>query len=416
MPDLETDVANEISTDSFQKFSTMYLVLVFIASSGVLTRLGISSLGWLLIYAISALMIARNFQAIKYSLKHSWFLLLLPFLALLSTLWSLDQERTLIASFQLLYTVAIGFLIGTSYKPEKYFQALLIAMAFGVSLSLGNAYIYEFLYPAYETAEHVGAESYLTGIYDQKNVLGKAILLLALSLQISGIRYKYTLISMLLAVALLYPMIDTKSSSSLVSFLLILTAPVVWLALRYRKIGLIITLTVISSTLLFLIVLIALDVDMVDEVLSGLGKDSTLTGRTVLWSLAKESFNASPLLGIGYEAYWQPGVYDSSRLLRSPTGEIITGFHNSFLEVAVATGIAGVFLFISMIALSFWRTLKWWLASRSIEALGGLYIIVVTLLLSTFDPIVFLQHEIFNILIVSLCIMSYKNNSQTQHA
>jgi hypothetical protein len=52
-----------------------------------------------------------------------------------------------------------------------------------------------------------------------------------------------------------------------------------------------------------------------DQVLNAVGKDTTLTGRTALWSAAGASILAHPTLGVGYQAYWQVGSWGGGAVM-----------------------------------------------------------------------------------------------------
>jgi len=75
-----------------------------------------------------------------------------------------------------------------------------------------------------------------------------------------------------------------------------------------------------------------------------LGKDSSLSGRTYLWSRAAEYFAERPLGGRGYGAFWVQGSIDAEGLW-SRYGVINRGgfnFHNQFVDAAVDLGVLGV--------------------------------------------------------------------------
>jgi hypothetical protein len=59
-------------------------------------------------------------------------------------------------------------------------------------------------------------------------------------------------------------------------------------------------------------VLAALNFGAADMVLGAFGKDSTLTGRTYLWQQGIDAAANTPLLGVGYAAYWVQGFSEPS--------------------------------------------------------------------------------------------------------
>ncbi|CDZ36044.1 O-antigen ligase family protein [Neorhizobium galegae] len=117
--------------------------------------------------------------------------------------------------------------------------------------------------------------------------------------------------------------------------------PVAHLAPNHRKL-LVAGLVVIAVVA----VIGALQVGAVDAVLGIFGKDSTLTGRTYLWQQGIEAIRENPILGTGYQGYWVPGFADAERLWDDFFITARSGFHfhNTFIEVAVETGLVGLAL------------------------------------------------------------------------
>ncbi|WP_275789048.1 O-antigen ligase family protein [Pararhizobium gei] len=89
----------------------------------------------------------------------------------------------------------------------------------------------------------------------------------------------------------------------------------------------------------------------VDSVLGIFGKDSTLTGRTYLWQQGIEAAGATPLIGVGYQAYWVQGFAEAERLWEEFYIGSRSGFHfhNTFIETMVETGFIGLLLLCSVL-------------------------------------------------------------------
>lgn len=85
-----------------------------------------------------------------------------------------------------------------------------------------------------------------------------------------------------------------------------------------------------------------------DLILEAFGKNSTLTGRTYLWSQGLAAAANTPLLGVGYQAYWVQGFPDAERLWAEFYITARTGFHfhNTYIETLVELGVAGVLLLV----------------------------------------------------------------------
>src|SRR5262249_27641615 len=86
--------------------------------------------------------------------------------------------------------------------------------------------------------------------------------------------------------------------------------------------------------------------NLAEEVLNAFGRDETLTGRSDLWDFGWQAFLAHPIMGLGYKAYW---ISDetSAAYLRYFVRQDLWYFHNNVLEVAVATGVVGVAIFLA---------------------------------------------------------------------
>ena len=117
--------------------------------------------------------------------------------------------------------------------------------------------------------------------------------------------------------------------------------PVAHLSPNYRK------LLVAGLVVIGVVAIVgALQIGAIDAVLGIFGKDSTLTGRTYLWQQGIEAIRENPILGTGYQGYWVPGFADAERLWDDFFITARSGFHfhNTFIEVAVETGLVGLAL------------------------------------------------------------------------
>jgi exopolysaccharide production protein ExoQ len=102
-----------------------------------------------------------------------------------------------------------------------------------------------------------------------------------------------------------------------------------------------------AGYILYLIVTFGLG--LTGELASAVGRDPTLTGRTVIWK-AVLSTGTNPLLGTGYESFWL-----GPRLAHvwTQTGPGINETHNSYLDIYVNLGLIGLFILICILIVSF---------------------------------------------------------------
>ena len=139
--------------------------------------------------------------------------------------------------------------------------------------------------------------------------------------------------------------------------------------------------------------------DPVAAVLGSVGKDATLTGRTVLWDFGWEAFLERPWFGYGFHAYWE-SEKTSVLLLRYVMQQDLEIFHNNFVEVAVAFGIWGPALLLMGIVAAFYRSLGEFFATRSLSALWSALFVIFVVSLSFAENPLFNNHGFLQALFV----------------
>lgn len=90
----------------------------------------------------------------------------------------------------------------------------------------------------------------------------------------------------------------------------------------------------------------------VSSLLTAVGKNSTLTGRTSLWFKAEQLIQIHPFGGVGYQAFWVQESPEAEGLWRSMKIVSRYGFyfHNLFYETKVELGYAGLAILLGTIA------------------------------------------------------------------
>jgi len=385
-------------------FDIIFPTVTFIVCSGIFSRFGaLDPLAWLVVYAITAYQVINNFELFAKTAIESWVILVVPIMTLISTYWSAAQMHTFSVSIQFVYTTIIAIWMGAAYSPYKIFLGLCIAAGIGVIASGVNAYVQ--IIDAYSSYD-----GFFIGIYSHKNVLGRIIVLLSISLFLLGIKSKRPVVFILLGslVVLLYiPLSFAESATSLLMYLVVFSMPVIWVIANTKEsIRLIVVLGSVGMALFAFAILLVVDIDLVDQLLGKLGKDSTLTGRTFIWSVGWQMFEWKPILGVGFDAFWHAGTFDDVRRIYLAYGEKINGFHNAFIEVLVSLGLVGEAAFVITLLVVLFKVSSWFFLSRSIESLSALFVISIILLTSFLEIIGFRNHDINHIMLVTLYVAS----------
>src|SRR5690606_22489955 len=88
-----------------------------------------------------------------------------------------------------------------------------------------------------------------------------------------------------------------------------------------------------------------------------LGRDLTLTGRTLIWAVLAEAVLSRPILGFGFGAFWSSsgaaGVATLGTLDWNPSSA-----HNAWLELALALGLTGVCLMLLSVSVTAFKLLR----------------------------------------------------------
>ena len=226
------------------------------------------------------------------------------------------------------------------------------------------------------------------GVFPHKNVLGHMMCILTITgacLFMMGWRPLVTAGGVILALGLLYL---SRSGTSLIALSIAFSVLPVAIALRLGPFALSIMIGVILIVgAAFLLAIEVSDVDLISAVLGLLGKDETLTGRTLLWDFGIDAFYSRPWLGFGYKGYWDSSD-TPALLLRTVIGQDLWFFHNNILDVAVAFGVIGPVLLAAGLVVAFITAIKRLVNDRGYAALWALlYVVFVTVLCTAENPL-----------------------------
>lgn len=102
--------------------------------------------------------------------------------------------------------------------------------------------------------------------------------------------------------------------------------------------------------------------------------DSFTSGRTGIWKAGLSGYKASPILGIGYRS-----VDDSLKQLPESVYINVSkgGLHNVYLTVLISSGICGLFIWLSFLAIVLYKGFKCFLVCKEIKII---YLLIMALL------------------------------------
>jgi O-antigen ligase len=294
------------------------------------------------IYLGCAFFALVDYRRMAVSSRAAWPFLLIALIAILSTAWSVDPELTLRRSGVLLGTTSFGIYLGGRYSIEEFQKLLLHSLLAIVAASL----ILLILSPG--TALDPSSPGSFRGITVQKNFFGEYMGLLLLL----GVTYRFRTRRSIVRLAVILPamvlLLWAHSGTSILSIAAALLVLPILRMLRSTK------HQALAVTMIFAVVVAAgftFFSALSDSVLGLLGKDPTLTGRTLIWEFAWQAILRRPLLGYGYDSFWLD-TKGASAQIDSLMNWNIPNSHNGYLEALLGFGAIGTCL----IAVALFRT------------------------------------------------------------
>lgn len=313
-----------------------------VASSAVL-GLGlipqIGTLGVLVFFVLSSALIFTRPAFNLRQLGRFSPLLILPVLAIFSTLWSDAPQRSLRLGLELLGTFAAAIVISRNLRLERLLAMLFIVCAFG-------ALVWAPAIPgSVVSGQPLGGNAFKNPI----GFNGFMLSTLALSMLVDRaqpVAFRFCALLMLPLGIITAKLSQSGGGATSLALTLILFPPLALIGSVRLPIR--VALAVFSVLLVAVATLFMTDIThAVTTFRSGvLNKDATLTGRTHLWEFASRLSAERPLLGHGYSAFWRQGNVDAEGLWRWAGIASRTGFnfHNEFVEMRVDLGWVGVVL------------------------------------------------------------------------
>lgn len=315
-------------------------------SSAYVRILLVSILPWL---GLSFLMAADDRRSATSVVLNCAPLVFLIISASLSLAWTVNEYDTLKSTILLCIYVFIAAsmvsLLGYNQSMELLFYAILIVCTASLA--------WVFLAPesGIHHATDYGARhpGLWRGVFAHKNLLGQAAAMLAVtSVMLSTSPQLLRGLGLVLSVILL---VNAQSSSSIavaaigVSCWFFIAANPLWRA------------GILFLALVAVLAAEAAEISVFDVLITLLGRDDTLTGRTGVWVVAIPEIQRNLPYGLGFGA-----IEEFNSKLFSASGDKVLNVHNSFLEILLSLGAFGV----AVITLIIMTIVRWTFAPAAV--------------------------------------------------
>jgi O-antigen ligase len=347
-------------------------------------------------FAGAFLCLARHLRAAITGAAAAWPVMLLAVLAAASVFWSTDPAVTASWVAGLAGTTIVGVFLAVRFDLDEQLEVACAALGSVAAVSALVVVVWPAIgIRAPETRGLVWA-----GIFEDNNLFGRAMSLsalafLVLALERRSARGVASAGCALSAVLLL-------GSRSLAAQLVagtcaIATGALVRLrrqdrAARRRSLALAAVVAALGGALL---------VHGRDSVAAFLGRDLSLSGRTVLWSGTVQMAKERPWFGYGYATFWPRAQAAAEPSLAHVEGFPVRHPHNGFLEVLFELGLAGL---LALLVPYLWLLRR--AVARSLTASEALWPLayLLFLALSNIAESDLLRHKIFWALYVAVAV------------
>lgn len=325
---------------------------------------GLFLLSWFFLYVLTLARLLTLKPKIYRSDAACFYLAVIP---LASSLWSVEVVTSINYSIAFACNIAFCIYLRARFNIAELLNVIrytiVIMITSSIILSILNFETVRYL-DIHQRNTLVGTEP-IRGLFNHKITAGfYASLGAILSLTIQ----RYTLRAAAICFHIIFILL-TGSSSALALCILGLASYVLFFHARKQHLG---ALTFIVFIFIFLFLCVAGFALLSGPVLELLGRDPTLTGRTLLWGVGAQAAAERFLLGWGYQAYLN-SEYSQILLRYIPqfANYDVPHFHNSYIQVLVDLG-GLTFAILTFTIFSTLRKLYIRTRIRSVEAIPAL--------------------------------------------
>ncbi|MCP6763086.1 MAG: O-antigen ligase family protein [Fischerella sp. CENA71] len=334
-------------------------------------------------------------------------LFILTAIAYFSFLWSDFPDYTFLNSRDILMMTNFALYFAIRFGLKEQIKIITYTLLIGMFLSV--VFVYAFPGIGRHWVDHPGAWK---GVYGHKNYLGSMMVLSSLAFlslakntlllyRISG-----------LALSLIFMVFSTSRTSLVLSFILMLII-IFYKNFRWRgKVSVI----YIDITILILGCISLLVFTYWVEIITGLGRDPTITGRTIIWNVALTRLMEKPFLGYGRGAFWAPkSNYALEASQAIGTGWVPPHGHNGFVDTALDVGLIGLGLFLFCYFMSFARALKLGYASKKPEDIWPLIFLIFLAINNVTESCLLYLPNLYWVLFMTISFTISKKKPITNH-
>lgn len=286
-----------------------------------------------LVCLICMVLIAFRFSPVLALGSRTKIMLAFPVLAILSGAWSADPLQSVVSGTILLIFTLFAIYVASRLSFQRQFELIMLVGAIALPVSI----VLALCVPSVGTSE-----AGWRGIFGHKQncaAVSTFWLITALHWKCSGVYQKMFRPLYIVMCGVLIVMSQSRTGWALALVALLLSAAL-WLLQRA------------PATLALALLLLGLAGAAAGlygihiyapSILASVGKDSTLSERTIIWAAAWQAASRHPILGYGFSAFWK-GLYGPSQSVVLIAGWGLQQAQDGFLDVWLGLGVVGIAL------------------------------------------------------------------------
>jgi exopolysaccharide production protein ExoQ len=396
----------------FIVFENIFTVLGILFFSGAFAQFLPESQASILRYIIwgtTSLLLCLRWENTLKTICLDKVLLILTVIISISFLWSDVFVSTLKDNREIIQMTFFGWYLATRMPIKEQIPLIANAFLIGALMSLFACLFIPTL--GIHTLDHPGAWK---GVYGYKNNLSSMMVICAFTFFLLPINSQnifqklYKFGGLALAIALI--LLSTSKTSLVISIVLFL---ILAFYRNYRWQG---QISIVFWDLLILVLggVATIVFSSWSELLTSLGRDPSLTGRTPMWGVALTKLMERPLLGFGRGAFWAPNSpYAKEAGLAVANGFIPPHGHNGFIDLGLDVGLVGVSLFLITFGFSYFRALKVAYAATELENLWFLTFLLFLFMNNITESFLLYKSNIYWTFYVFTALSLAKNREST---
>lgn len=340
--------------------------------------------------AIACLLLRESRRLVRWLSAMQWSLGL-ALLAVLSTLWSQFPLYTARRSLPFALAGIFGLYLAVRFPVRRQLGILRATM---VALAVGTI-LMAIAFPRLGLDASAGHHTDWQGVFTQKNACGR-MMVLATAVLLADWKTSWQRV-VTGALFLLVMLMSGSRSAWLVEGALIALWGALFVAKRLDVKSRIICLA--AAFLLLPLAAVAMYLSL-PAMLSWMGRDATLSGRTLIWKQVWVYILRQPWLGWGYEGFWH-GTRGEAFHVVAAVRFMVFHAHNGFLEIWLDLGAVGLALF----ALSYfraWRRLLPFLRAGDVDrAIWMVFVLAIVLFYDIDENTLLIYNGLFWVLYVA---------------